>query len=177
MRTLISQILVLSFLMMTAGCAGGSGTTAFVSAGTGTGTGTNIAWNAFVSSPSLPIFVTPGQSLTIVVQLIPINGFLLTGPVFFNNFTLANPFLFGCPGLLTVGSPILGVNAFGIPPTLLVPISPIGIGTCSLPFNLGLTGIVSIVVQITSIVVANHAQYVMRLHRSRIAPLPANGRS
>lgn len=168
MRTLISHILVLSFLMMTASCAG-TGTTAFVSAGTGTGIGTNIAWNAFVSSPSLPIFVAPGQSLTIIVQLIPINGFLLTGPVFFNNFTLANPFLFGCPGLLTVGSPILGLNTFGIPPTILLPISPIGIGTCSLPFNLGLTGITTIVVQITSIVVAKHAEYAVRLNRLNAA--------
>jgi hypothetical protein len=158
MRAALSQILMLSLLAMTSGC-GGQGTTAFVSGSTGT----NVRWNAFVSSPSLPIFVAPGQSLTIIVQLIPSNGFLLTGPVFFNNFIGANPALFGCPGLLSVGNPFLGGVGFGFVPRILVPISPIGVGTCSFPLNLGLSGIVTIIVQVATVIVLKHTQYVVRV--------------
>lgn len=101
-------------------------------------------WNAFVSQPSFPILLAPGQSVVIVVQLIPTNSIILTGPVFLNNFVGANGGIFAtCPSIVSVATPIVG-SPFNNVPTVLIPITPVGTGTCTLPVNLGLSGTVQI---------------------------------
>lgn len=114
--------------------------------------GAYTGWNAAViAPPSSPFIIAPGQSIVIIIQLVPINGFVLASQPFFNNFFVANPNLtLTCPNILSVAAPAIGGLGAGGLPTVLIPVAPIGIGTCLLPVNLGLSGVVVLNVSVSS---------------------------
>jgi hypothetical protein len=109
-------------------------------------------WNAAViAPPSSPFIIAPGQSIVIIIQLVPINGFVLASQPFFNNFFVANPNLaLTCPNILTVSAPAIGGFGTGGLPTVVIPVVPIGIGSCLLPINLGLSGVTVLNVSVSS---------------------------
>ncbi len=126
-------------LTLSAGCAAGEGS------GTTVTTRTTAQWNAFVAQPSLPVLVTPGQTVIIVIQFVPVNSFFFTGTIFLNTFVGANPGIFtACPGIVNVGNPVLGTTFNTGAPSIFLPVTPIVSGTCTIPFNMGLSGTVPI---------------------------------
>ncbi|MGZ3507679.1 MAG: hypothetical protein ACXWNK_03440 [Vulcanimicrobiaceae bacterium] len=142
--TIVRTAATLVILAASAGCGGGGTVSDSV------GTPSGPTWKAFVVQPTTPVFVVgPTQPVIIVIQLVPVNGFFIGAPVFFNNFIFANPNLtFACPGLLTISTPILGQPTFGGFPFIQVPLAPIGFGSCALPINLGLGGVFVLNVQV-----------------------------
>lgn len=134
MRRTVAAVAAAMLLLITPACGG-------VQVGFGAFGGFN-SFDAFVTQPISPFVVVPGQSFIIIVELIPIDGVILGGPVFFNDFIGVNPNLaFACPSILTFGSPALGPSAFGTAPSIAIPISPIGFGSCTIPIHVGTGGI------------------------------------
>lgn len=171
MRKLFARIIVLLTLLAVSAECSGSG------AGSGQSFTTfdpsqpsTMSWSAAVTQPITqpvtPIVVTPGQTIIIIIDLVPINGVVFTPPVFFNAFTSVNPNLvFLCPGLLTVGSPIIGPVTTGGIPSVVFPITPVGFGSCVFPINAGFAGIIPLNVQVSGSTVqsASQRRYVVRL--------------
>jgi hypothetical protein len=164
MRKSIAAVVAALLLATNPGCAGVQGTpTTLVQSPTGQ---SQASFNAFVTQPVNPFVVLPGQTFIIIVQLVPINGFFLTGPVFFNSFFFVNPSLvFTCPNLLVFGTPTVGV--FGGPPTISMPITPIGFGTCTIPINVGVGGIIPLQVQVSGTTGSSATQsaYLVRISK------------
>lgn len=104
------------------------------------------SWGGFVSSPASQFFVLqPGETLIIIVQQSP--SFFLPPPVFFGNFTGANPNLGGfCPTVGTIGSTLITTGGSFIQ----IVFTPVGFGNCVLPLNLGATGTMTFNVQVSS---------------------------
>ena len=138
----------LMLLAATAGCGGGGGVASDAPVVTRNGP----TWQAVVVQPTTPVIVVPSQPVIIVVQLVPVNGFFIGAPFFFNSFIFANPGLsFACPSLLTFSSPVLiPAPAVGGTTVIQVPFVPIGIGSCVIPINLGLSGIFTLNVQVSA---------------------------
>jgi hypothetical protein len=139
-------------------------------------------WSAFIVAPPTPVFpLVPNQPVIVIVEFVPVNGFFLTPPVFFNDFIGVNPGLAGfCPSVLTIGNPVIGspINGF---PVVEFPLLPIGVGTCAIPLDLGMSGIVTLNVQVSSVSAGSHqapSGYIMtmtktlRLHRRDFLPKP-----
>jgi hypothetical protein len=150
MRRLIARV-VASLAMLAAGAqCSGHGDTPTVSSAS-----TRQPWSAVVVQPVTPVVLLPGQTVIIIVQLVPINGFIFGGPFFFNTFIGANPNLgLFCPGLLNIGIPAQGpfgtFGAFGtFVPSVIFPISPIGFGACTIPINVGIGGVIPLSIQVT----------------------------
>jgi hypothetical protein len=165
MRQVIARfVLVVMFIAQTSGCEGSA--TWLVATNTSP---VGASFNAFVVQPVNPIFVTPAQPFIIVIQLVPIGGFILGPPIFFNTFFTANPFLISsCPSLVVVGTPTIGTVLVGGVPQIFVPVTPIGVGTCAIPINLGIGGVISLNVQIgQSHASSNARQYVVWIHQER----------
>ena len=108
-------------------------------------------WGAFIAQPVAPFVVFPGQPVVIIIELVPVNGFFLTGPVFFNDFFNANPSLgFACPGIIGFGTGTLGSFGNSGIPAVLLPISPRTPGFCNVPFNMGSNGTITIGITVQS---------------------------
>jgi hypothetical protein len=111
-------------------------------------------WNAQIIQPaSTTIVLAPGTTAIIIIQLVPVNGFVLPGNQFLNAFDGANPSLAFCPTIVSVinNGLIAPPNTFSNAPTIGLTLSPIGVGTCSMPLNLGLSGVTITINVLTSI--------------------------
>lgn len=143
MRNAIARVAMVFVLLATSGC-GIQVRPAFV-------VPASTQFNAQLFAPSTPVVLFPGQTVIVIVELVPINGFVLGNQIFFNAFTGANFGLVSfCPSILTIGAPAVGGIGFGGFPTIVFPLSPVGIGTCVLPINLGLSGVIQLDVQVAA---------------------------
>lgn len=101
-----------------------------------------MAFAAVVQSPSSStIVIPPGQPVQIII--VPAPGVFFTPNAFFNAFQGVNPNLAQfCPGFVNLAAGILGSTP-AAPPSIGVTITPTpqGAGNCTLPINLGATGI------------------------------------
>ncbi len=174
MRKLFVRIIVsLALLTMSAECSGsGSGSGQFPTT-VSPSQPSAMSWSAAVAQPVTPIVVAPGQTIIIIIDLVPINGVVFSSPVFFNLFTSANPnLIFSCPSLLTVGSPIIGPVTVGGVPSVVFSIAPTAFGSCVIPINGGFAGIIPLSVQISGSTAQSTSQrrYVVRLTTGAPAP-------
>ena len=142
MRKAICRILAALALLATSGCdLVVASAPAFVT----------TQWGAFIAQPVTPFVVFPGQTVIIIIELVPVNGFFPAGPVFFNDFFNANPSLgLSCPGVIGFGTGSLGTFGTSSNPAILLPISPTTPGLCNVPFNLGSNGTVTIGITVQS---------------------------
>jgi hypothetical protein len=89
---------------------------------------------------------------TIFIQPAPINGAFVAPPFFLSSFNAANPLFTGCATVVSVingGFVTTLPVGFAALPTIGLIVTPIGIGSCFLPINLGFTGTVLISITVT----------------------------
>jgi hypothetical protein len=93
--------------------------------------------------PSTTTVVIPsGSTVIVVIEEVPINGVVLGGTEFLNDFNGANPAFAFCPSVLNVvnNGIMPATNFLSNAPSIGLTLSPIGPGTCQIPINLGTGG-------------------------------------
>jgi hypothetical protein len=107
--------------------------------------GSPFLWNGQIVSPgATTIIVPPGSTVIVIIEVVPVNGFFITGNQFINAFNAANPNLFFCPSVVSVAnSGLLFPDPFANP-SIGLTITPSGLGNCAIPLNLGESGIVTL---------------------------------
>ncbi len=102
-------------------------------------------WAAQIAQPTQTIVIIPnGTTLLIIIQLVNYNGGFVSAPVFLNGFDSANPGFPQCSNVANVFNGGLIAAPAGLPqvPTIGLTLSPFAPGTCTLPLNLGQSGVV-----------------------------------
>lgn len=91
------------------------------------------------------IVLPPGTVVVVLIEAVPVNGFLLTGFPFFNAFNAANPTLgSACQSVIGITNNGLVSNPFGTAPAIGLTLVPTAPGNCAFPINLGQSGVVSL---------------------------------
>lgn len=102
-------------------------------------------WAAQIIQPtSTLVVITPSSPVHLLIQAIPVSGFVVGGSLFQNDFTAANPHIPSaiCPNIVTIANNGLVTPPPGFPnnSTLEVTLTFAGDGNCNVPINLGAAG-------------------------------------
>lgn len=120
-----------------------------------------VRFNGFGASLIQPattfIVLPPGTVVIVLIEAVPVNGFLLTGSPFFNAFNTANPALGSpCQNFVGITNNGLVPNPLGTAPAIGLTLVPTAPGNCVFPINLGQSGVVSLSISTVASARAGH---------------------